>query len=804
MSEETTPTDGTRCRHCRNPVPAGAATAPFCCRGCEAVHGLLLARGFERYYELAGDSVGTPPPAAADGNAPSHGWLEPLLEQAPCAGELTTLELDVQGVHCAACVWLMQETFRRREGSGAITVNPALGKVSLAYHSGRFDPEAWLADVEAFGYRFGPPHKQPSRASTDLPIRLGVSAALTVNLMIFSVSFYFGLAPKDGDLFSFFSWLSLLLATAVVAVGGWPFFRSALAGLSRGFAHLDLPIAVGILLVYATSLARMREGRGDLAYFDTLGVFITLMLTGRFLQERLIERNRRFLLEDEGAEDLFVRRIEASRLRSVPAPRVRAGDRLLVAPGELVPVDAVVAGAASGAVSSDWIDGESEPRAVEPGERVAAGSFNAGRSALDLLATTDFADSPLVALLTRSRRAAGERSPRRLWDRIGRAWVAGVLTSAGLGVLLWLPAGPERALEVAAALLVVTCPCAIGIAIPLAQELTLHRLRRSGCFVRDEGLLDRLPAVRKILFDKTGTLTLGRLELAQPARLAGLSLAARDAAFDLAARSGHPAARAIAAALEGAGARFDAAAATYEAPGQGIELRRDGATWRLGRAAWAVAGSDAGGTVLARDGALVAELPLAEVPRPDARAELARLAGRGYQIWLLSGDAPDRVARLASALDVPAERALGGLDPEAKAERVAELDRGDTLYLGDGVNDALAFARAHAAGTPAIDRPVMPGRSDFFLLGEGLAPLAATLAGAAELRRVTRRLLAAAVVYNLGAVTAALAGWVAPVTAAVAMPTSTLALIAFTVWSLSPRRAEARGERALELVEARP
>lgn len=805
MGEETTPTDGTRCRHCRNPVPAGAATAPFCCRGCEAVHGLLLARGFERYYDLAGDAVGAPPPASDGDGAPSHGWLEPLLEAAPRAGEFTTLELDVQGVHCAACVWLMQETFRRRDGAGSITVNPALGKVALAYRAERFDPEAWLADVEAFGYRFGPSHKRPSRASTDLPLRLGISAALTINVMIFSVSFYFGLAPADGELFTYFSWLCLLLTSAVVAIGGWPFFRSATAGLRHGFAHLDLPIAVGILLVYATSLARMRDGRADLAYFDTLGIFITLMLTGRFLQERLIERNRRFLLEDEGAEDLWVRRVEEGRLRSVPAPRVQAGDRLLVAPGELVPVDAFVAGAGSGAVSSDWIDGESESRPVEPGERVAAGSFNAGRSALDLVAATDFADSPLVALLTRSARGAEQgRRPRRLWDRIGRAWVAGVLGCAALGVVLWLPAGPERALEVAAALLVVTCPCAIGIAIPLAQELTLHRLRRAGCYVRDEGLLDRLPAVRKILFDKTGTLTLGRLELEHPDRIVALPAAARDAAYDLAARSGHPAARTIAAALEGAGARFDAGATTRELAGQGIELERDGARWRLGRADWAAPGAGATGTVLGRDGVLVAALHLVEVPRPDARAELARLAARGYEIWLLSGDAPERVARLARSLGIAAERALGGMSPEAKAETVVRLDRHDTLYLGDGVNDALAFARAHAAGTPAIDRPVMPGRSDFFLLGDGLAPLAATLAGAADLRRVTYRLLAAAVAYNLGAVAAALAGWVAPVTAAVAMPTSTLALIAFTAWSLSPRRTRARAARALELAEARP
>jgi Cu2+-exporting ATPase len=807
MRQTTTPQDGSRCRHCRNPVPAGASTAPFCCRGCEAVHALLLERGLERFYDLQGDATGAPPPRP-EAAAPPHGWLEPLLERAEsgAGGDFATLTLDVQGIHCAACVWLMQETFRSRPGAGAITVNPAIGRVDLAWRRGHFDPEAWLRDVEAFGYRFGPARKQASRASVDLPLRLGISTALTLNLMIFSVSFYFGLAPADGELFRLFSWLSLGLATAVAAIGGWPFFRAAVAGLRRGVVHLDLPIAVGILLVWASSLASMRDGRGDLAYFDTLGVFITLMLAGRFLQERLIERNRRFLLADEGADDLVVRRVEGERVVAVAAPHVRAGDLLLVAPGELVPVDGRLVSAAAAALSTDWIDGESEPHAVEPGEAVAAGSFNAGDGAIEVLAATDFADSPLVSLLTRTpRRAEHERLGGRIWDRLGRAWVVAVLTVATLGVVLWLPiAGPGRAIEVAAALLVVTCPCAIGIALPLARELTLHRLRRAGCYVRSDDLLERLPKVGKLLFDKTGTLTLGRLELAEPRAVAALDPAARDVAYDLASRSGHPAARAIAQALEAAGARFDPAASPREVRGEGLELERDGARWRLGRAAWAAPACGGEGTVLARGGERIADLALVEVARPDAAAELARLAGRGFEIWLLSGDSPARVARLAAAVGVPAARALGGLLPEQKAELVGRIDAGDTLYLGDGVNDALAFSRALAAGTPAIDRPVMPGRSDFFLVGEGLAPLAAALDHAAALARVTRRLLAAAIVYNVAAVAAALAGQVTPLAAAVVMPTSTLFLIGLTVWSLAPGRSAAVASVPMTLAEARP
>ncbi len=325
-----------RCQHCHRPVPAGAASAPFCCRGCEAVHALLIAEGLGRYYELAGDSVApSPPPSEAPS---SHAWLEPLVAAArgqrqsgKAGAPLCELRLDVQGIHCSACVWLLQETFRRRAGAGEITVNPALGQLRLRFDPARFEVEAWVRSIEAFGYRFGPARKTPSKRSIELPLRLGISAALTVNVMLFSVSFYFGLAPDEPQVFRLFSLLSLALSSGVVAVGGWPFFRSALQALRRGVLHLDLPIALGIVLVFASSVARMRHGRGDWAYFDTLDIFITLMLAGRFLQERLLERNRKLPARGRrrrGHRRAPRRRRPPGRGRRAPAARRRrAADR---------------------------------------------------------------------------------------------------------------------------------------------------------------------------------------------------------------------------------------------------------------------------------------------------------------------------------------------------------------------------------------------------------------------------------------------------------------------------------------------
>ena len=820
------------CLHCGSAIPAGSTLESFCCTGCQAVYGLLREEGLTRYYDIArGD---TAPVAEAPGER-SYAWLEPLLARSEeGSSPVCSLELDVQGVHCAACVWLMNELFRRQKGGASFTVNPALGKVQIAWARDRFDLRRFLSEVERFGYLFGPSRKQADRAGRALLLRLGLCAALAMNVMMFSVSFYVGLAPEEEQIFRLFSRISLGLSTLVVLIGGWPFIKSAWAALRRGMLHLDLPIAVGILLAYGLSLWQARGGRGDLAYFDTLNTFVTLMLTGRWVQQRVLDRNRRFLLEDDGADGIMVRRrvrasgatTEEARLRAkrdpsavglaeaglgdddtprdalvaVPAPRVRKGDHLVIAPGDLVPVDAQLLDAAA-AFSTDWITGEAEVREMARGGTVPAGAFLAGRNAVAVLAATDFADSPLPALLrsTVPETEGKQWAHARFWDRLARIYVLAVLGLAALGCALWWPTDPEKALQITVALLVVTCPCAIGIAIPLAYELVQARLRRGGFFVRKQELLDKLPRVRKVLFDKTGTLTLGRLHLEKADELRALSPELRDAAYDMAARSNHPVSRCIAAELAKAGARFDADAAAEELPGKGLQLERGGRTYRLGKASWAAPEHDQpAATVLAvadasGNHATAAVFRTAESVRADARREIAALREGGIDVWLVSGDAPAKVASMAAQLGVDAENALGGQRPEDKAAVVAHVDAQDTLFVGDGVNDSLAFERAFCAGTPAVDRPVLPGKADFFLLGEGIAGIREALALAAKLHVVVRRNLVVALAYNVLSVATCLAGWMTPLRAAVFMPISSLTVILVTIASLqAAKRREAK------------
>jgi Cu2+-exporting ATPase len=419
---------------------------------------------------------------------------------------------------------------------------------------------------------------------------------------------------------------------------------------------------------------------------------------------------------------------------------------------------------------------------VSQGQGIPAGSFNAGSTAFHVRSSMNFADSPLVSLLRQPAPREGKASrSQQLWTGVAKRWVVTVVGISALGLLLWLPRGVDQALNVAVALLVITCPCAIGIAIPLAYEMTQSKLRRAGFYVRSLDLLDRLTQVKQVLFDKTGTLTLGRLELAEVPPLEPVT---RDVAWNLAVRSSHPVASAVVRTWEAA-ARYDVTAAIEELPGRGMQWQRADGLWRLGRSDWALTVPlPERLTVLSRDGALVARLPTREALRADSAAEVQRLTTAGYDVWLLSGDTQANVDVLAKTLGLAADHGRGALKPEDKAAEVRRIGASSALYLGDGVNDALAFEAALAAGTPAIDRPVMPSRSDFFLVGDGLASLHDALARSLHLRVVVKRVLTISVIYNVAAITASLLGFMSPLAAAVSMPLSTLSLLLITITQL--------------------
>lgn len=761
------------CLHC-----GGPSIRTFCCSGCESVYTFLDEAGLLGYYDVR---QGRGVPATSAGAVADEHADRKWLDAVPRGESLSRIDLDLQGVHCSACVWLIEAVFRRQGGS-AIVVNPAVGRVELTVDRA-FDLPRWVADVERLGYRLGPASDRKSAVlASDVMWRMGVSIALAVNAMIFAVAIYCGL--DSGDTYRLFQRIAFGVSTASVIVGGPIFFRSAAQAVRQRTLHLDVPIALGILLAYGSSAYTYFARGGATSFFDTISVFIALMLVGRHLQERVVVKNRASILASSGVEHLLTRRL-GKEVATVRCTEIRSGDRLLIARGDLVPVDACVDRVAP--FSLDWINGESTRKTFAPGDVIPAGAFSCGDQAVTVTAKSDFEASSLASLLrtTRTREKDLARATP-FWSKLTRIYVAAVLVLAVAAFGGWFVATRDlpRTLDVVAALLIVTCPCAFGIATPLAYELASAGLRRRGLFVRSPAFLDRACDVRKVIFDKTGTLTTGALRVTNGAAIDALAPEHRAVLFDMVNRSSHPKSQALAKAMTGT--VREGSSSVIERVGRGLELTCDGRVYRLGSPAWTAA-IGPGDVAFTCDGEFLASFATSEELRPDAAMEVAALERDGFVVSILSGDTPLRVGQVASRCGISSARVFGGKSPQGKAKFVAAFDRGDVLFLGDGINDALVADVATCSGTPAIDRPFMAARTDFYVVTPGLSPIRLALEVARRVRRVVHLNIAIAAIYNLVTVGLALAGHMSPLLCAVLMPLASLTTVFATTASLSPR-----------------
>jgi Cu2+-exporting ATPase len=801
------------CPHCGTKTPALAPSAPFCCRGCRGAQALLRSAGLERFYDLR-NGRGLP---VGEISLPSGGrpWLLPLLEKAEKtaaqgrSGRAVTIEVDVQGLHCAACVWLLQRIFAKNPGQLRLDINPGLGRMALTAIPGVFDFDGYFDAIASFGYRTGPARKSAENPADNLLLRFGISAALAMNTMLLSLAIYFGLSPEnEPGLYQTFVWGGALLATAAVWVGGGVFFRGALLALRQGILHLDLPIALGIALAWAGSVASAIFSQGRAAYFDTLTVFIALVLLGRFVQTRVVEKNKRLLLDETGTDDLYVRAVvkegdgdKTERIVIKSAHEVVAGDRILLPRGALnLTRSRLAEGAESSAdFSLAWITGEGDPITFETDQEIPAGAEHQSGGPRVVEALENFDRSQLHRILSPAQ-VGSEALSQKLWSRFAQVYVAGVLSLAGLGAFWWWDAGLVRMLDVVVAVLVVTCPCAIGLATPLAVELAQSRLRRMGLFVRRGSFFDRAAQINRVVFDKTGTLTLGQPRLLNDAELATLAPSFRNALYTLVSGSTHPKSRALLRALTRPGLPhpFRTHGTVVETPGLGLSLTDHGNT------RWSLEKSD-DDLLFSQNGHGVMAFHFEEALHHDTHQEIVALRDQGISVHLCSGDAPERVDLLAQRLGIAPHRARGGLSPDDKVAMIRDLDRGDTLMVGDGLNDALALDAATCSATPAGAAAQLGGRVDLFFLGEGVGRIHQALALARHLRRVALGNLGLAAAYNVGAVALALSGVMTPLICAVAMPLSSLVVVGTTVWRLG-RDAEspAPGEGAFGLVEVQP
>ncbi len=798
------------CRHCGAALIDDRMRASgFCCAGCSYVFRLVHEHGLAGYYKIKDDI--TVPADAAVFQARDYTWLEAAQRVAegslaagttaaastkPSATAVPELTLDVQGISCAGCVWLIERVFQQQPGARDINVNAQYGTMRLRWVRGEFSAADFARKLQAFGYLAGPAGELVTEPeSRSLVRRIGLCAAFAMNVMLFSLPVYFGM-ESSYEWAGLFGILSLAFGTLSLLVGGTYFLSRAVRALRERAMHLDLPIALGIVGAYAGSLYGWLAGEERFVYFDFVATFILLMLVGRWAQVAAVERNRRRLLSQQPKP----RRVRLAAGGEIPPEQVRAGQDLLLAVGQTLPVESRL-GEAEATFSLASINGEAEPRVFRAGQRVPAGAVNIGRTDLRL-ATLQAWDESLLAQLLRPAERVGERHV--LLERIVRGYLYGILlVAAGAGVAWWLATGDLlRTGAVVTAVLVVSCPCAIALAFPLADEIATVALRRRGVFVREGDLWSKLARVRTLAFDKTGTLTLETPVLRNPAALLALDAGARAALLVLVRDNPHPLSQCLLEHLLTAGpqpapavppgAEPESAARTagptdhgavQEAVGSGVEW----GPWSLGRPGWRAPAecnvirytvSGENDAVFARDGVVLARFAFADTARPGAAAELAALAARGFGIFILSGDRPEKVATLAAELGLPPGHALGGLTPQGKAAWLDARGAADVMMLGDGANDSLAFDRALCRGTPVIHRGVLESRADFYYLGRGIGGLRALFAVNRIRRRTQAAILVFSVAYNLLAVGLAVAGRMNPLVAAALMPINSLLTLA--------------------------
>jgi P-type Cu2+ transporter len=755
------------CIHCGTPFLPTERRPEFCCTGCQFVHDLIAKNGLGQFYEL--QEGGVPPVQSLVFQRRDFAWLDEMARNA--GGALT---LDVQGLSCIGCAWLIEKLFVRRAGALAIRVDPTLGQLALRWTPGAFDVVAYAQELQSFGYLVGPPGKSPPASSRALNLRLGLCAALAMNTMLFTLPRYLGMG-SDFEFAALFHRLTLILGTLSFLIGGSFFFVRTWHSVRQRVLHIDLPISLGLVAAYAGSLVAWMRHEHSFVYFDFVSTFTFLMLAGRWLQQKAVDRNRHQLLAAQSEPPPV-------RLRSgekVPVARLASGDIFTVEPGYVVPVLARLCSKAA-MLGMEWINGESEVTDARQGRLVPAGATNCGQSVIELEARETW-DGSLLAKLLRIAPAGSTRDAG--FERFLRGYIGVVLVLAFAGFgAWWMVTGTLLpALQVFISVLVVSCPCASGVALPLCRDFAASRLRRFGVFVRDGELWPRIDHVRKILFDKTGTLTLEAMSLQNPEAVSNLGPEERSILLSMVRDSLHPVSGCLSEQL--LAERVEAApicAPVEETIGFGLEVDHGGASWRLGRADWATQVPIAGSVdcLFTRNGKPVALFCFGESARDDAREEIGVLRSRGYEVFVLSGDRSAKVAAMASQLDLPRSHCLGELSPDEKAARVREIDRHDTLYIGDGANDSLAIDEAWVSGTPAIDRGLVEQKTGFYFLGRGLRGVRALLDMAVRRRRTARAVVAFAIAYNAVAIALCLAGRMNPLLAAVLMPASSLVSLA--------------------------
>ncbi|MGY2804144.1 heavy metal translocating P-type ATPase [Bradyrhizobium sp. USDA 4506] len=710
---------------------------------------------------------------------------------------LVQLDLAVEGINCAGCMGKIERNLSSIPDVTSARVNLTENRLALEWKAGALDPALFVKRLAELGYRAYPFQRDNAETleaerAQSLLRRLGVAAFAAMNVMMLSIPVWSGnvsdMLPEQRD---FFHWLSALIVLPAAAYCAQPFFSSAFAALRARGANMDVPISIGILLALVTSVIET-IGHAEHAYFDAAIMLIAFLLAGRYLDQNMRRRTRAFASNLAALKaETAAKFISPTEIRTVPVAAIKPGDIVLVRPGECCTVDGnVIEG--SSEVDQSLVTGETLPAIAAPGSAVFAGTLV--RSGTLRVRAATASDGTLLAEISRLLDHALQARSRylRLAERASRLYAPIVHTTAFLTMLGWLAFGAtfHDSVVTAIAVLIITCPCALGLAIPAVQTVASGALFRSGVLLNAGDAIERIAEVDRVIFDKTGTLTLPELDVANLAAIPDdvIKLAGR-----LALSSRHP----IAAAVVRAAGASEPLADIEEEPGRGVHGCYEGAPIRLGHPSFCGADSLAD-EILCRDpeASVVAfshgdarhVFAIRQRIRPDAAEVVAGLARLGIMVEIVSGDREPAVRRAAETLGIIKWRA--NVSPMDKVARIEDLTGQGykVLMVGDGLNDAPALAAAYASMSPVTATHMSQAVADAVFLGQRLGPVMTAVRGSRRALRLMRQNLWLAVVYNVLAVPIAIAGLVTPLIAAAAMSGSSVLVM---LNALRARRSEA-------------
>ena len=701
-------------------------------------------------------------------------------------GGLRQTDLAVPGVHCGACITTLEKALKTLPEVERARVNLSTRRVTCVWKEEvdgrRTDPSVIAKAIEAAGYEshlFAISADEQDSTRNGLIRAMAVAGFAAMNIMLLSVSVWSGADAATRDMFH---WISAAIAGPTLIYSGRPFYVSAYNALRHGRMNMDVPIALAITLSYAMSLYETMN-HGKEAYFDASVSLLFFLLIGRTLDHIMRDRARSAIsglarLSPRGATVLTA---DGGReYRNID--EIVPGDRLLIAAGERVPVDCVVMSGAS-ELDLSIVSGESLPVAAAKGSALQAGGLNL-IGALTVQAMAAARNSFVAEIISLMEAAEGGKARyRRIADRAAEIYAPAVHILALAAFLFWGVFGGDwkHALTIAIAVLIITCPCALGLAVPVVQVVAAGRLFRDGIMVKDGSAMERLTEIDTVIFDKTGTLTLGKPRLVNKGAVSAKSL---ETAASLALHSRHPLSAALADAGGGDVTRFSSVS---EIPGAGIEGQDSEGLWRLGHRAFAlnIVSDDAGEgdgagpeTVLSLESKLVAAFQFEDQTRRDAQGLMASLKTRGFKTAILSGDREGVVAALARRLGIGFWRSA--LTPKGKVEEImaASAHGHKVLMVGDGINDAPALAAAHVSMAPATASDVGRQAADFVFLQESLSAVSLAIEVSKRAGRLILENFALAIAYNVVFVPLALLGYASPLVAAIAMSTSSIVVVA--------------------------